>query len=164
MAWTAPTADDVLSELTPAEAAKLQAILGGSTPEEKLAPILGRVVLEIQGDIKSGGYACDADPTKVPPGLLGAAVAIARWRFLITLPGAGAQLATDARKDANAAAMARMALVAQQKWSPEPPTAPANPSSGNWNSENKLIMRTHPVPQPSTQITETDTDYAKPPT
>lgn len=159
MAWTALTADDVLSELTPAEASTLQTLLAGSTPEQKLQPILVRVVLDIQGNIKSGGYPCDPDSTKLPPGLLSAAVAIARWRFLISVPDSGT-LATKERKDANDAAEAKLKLVAQQQWSPEAPTAPVNPSSGNWNAENKLIMRTHPVPPPATQLTETDTDYA----
>ena len=161
MSWSAPNADDVLSELTPAEATVFQSVLGGSTPEQKITPILNHVVAEIRGYIRSGGYPLDSDTTKLPPSLLSDAIVITRWRVLVSFPQL-TDLQSKGREKAYDNAMAKMEKIGQQKSSVEPPdslTSPNDPA-GNWNAENKLIMRTHPTPKPSVQITETPDDYA----
>jgi hypothetical protein len=161
MSWIAPTPEDVLSELTPAEATKYQNLLQGSSTTEKIVPILDRVVAEIRGYIRSGGYAVDEDDnTLLPPSLISDSVVITRWRFLTSVPDLQA-VQSDARKAAFDAAMAKLMMIAKGDWFVEPPI-PSTTSNqfGNWNSENRLIMRTHPVPSPDSQVGQPDTGYA----
>lgn len=161
MTWIAPNAADVLSELTPAEGLKYQNLLGGASPGEKITPILDRVVAEIRGYIISGSFAVDADTSLIPPSLVSDAVAIARWRYLTSVPDLQA-VQSDARKAAFDAAMAKLMMIAKGELYVEPPVDPPPGSTqfGSWNSENKLIMRTHPVPSPTSQVGQTDTGYA----
>lgn len=161
MSWIAPSASDVLSELTPAEATKFQTVLGGSSTTEKIEPILDRTVAEIRGYIIAGGYAIDENESLLPKGLITDAIAIARWRLITSLPDL-APVESDARRAAFDQSMKKMDKIAAQEWTVEPPTDVTGEFSqaGNWNSENKLIMRTHPVPPPLTQQGSIGGDYA----
>src|SRR5258708_39661441 len=55
-----------------------------------------------------------------------------------------------------------MMRIPTKKFVVEPPIAEINPRTGNWNSENKILMRTHPVPRPATQFTPQINTYANP--
>lgn len=155
--WTAPATTDVLSEFTPQEAASIR----GVQSADNLAAILARAVAAVRLAIESGGYALDADATKIPPGLHSECIAIARWRLLISLPQLKA-MQTEERKKAFEDAEARLALIAAQGFNPGSPGAASVPATGSWGSENKLQMRTHPVPRPGVQITPGGSDYANP--
>jgi hypothetical protein len=146
MSWSAPTAADVLSELTPAEATKFQNVLGGASTTEKVEPILDRAVAEIRGAIIAGGYAVDDDESLIPKSLLSDSIAIARWRLITSLPDVTA-VESDARRYAFERSLEKLDKIAAQEWSVEPPTEPppgATSVDGNWNSEVKLTMRTNP--------------------
>lgn len=155
MSWIAPTGEDVTSELTPAEVTKFQTVLGGANSTDRIVPILDRVVSEIRGYIIAGGYLVDSDESLIPKGLVADSVAIARWRLVTTFPDLQ-PLQSDARKAAYDAAMKKLDKIANQDWTPELPgdTVTSANQSGNWNSENKIIMRTHPVPSPNSQFPE----------
>ena len=166
MAWTTPSIDDVLSELAPAEASALKAIAGG----DYIAPILDRAVNAARGAIRAGGYELGPNGT-IPDQLSADVVAIARWRCLTKYPQLKT-LQTPDRKDAAKDAQARLDLVANQKLKIDPYEDPAHPRhdrpappAGTWNSENKLVMRTHPVPPPGQQFQPTPENqppYANP--
>jgi hypothetical protein len=148
MAWSAPLLADVLSEFNPTEQAAFQSLQGGVN---NITAILARVVAEIRDYIRSGGYDLDEDTTTIPLGLYNDAIDLTRWRLLTSAPKLKA-LQTEERQQACEQAEKKLALIAQQKYAPEPPTAGVEDRGGAWNSENKLIMRTHPVPPPSRQF------------
>ena len=158
--WTTPSAADVMSEFTPQEAATIKGIQGASN----LPGILARVVAEIRDYIRSGGYALDTtDETTIPLGLHNDAITLARWRLLISLPQLKT-LQSEGRKEATDRAEQKLLLIADQKFSVEPPdSATAGTAKiGSWNSENKIIMRTHPVPRPAAQFDTQPGQYSNP--
>ena len=166
MPWHTVTVDDVMTEFTPQEQAALQAIQGAA---DQLPIILQRVVSVVRGRIRAGGYALGAEGT-TPDELDGDVVALARWRWLSAFPQLQ-RLQTTSRQQAHDAALAHLDRITRQQLAVPPPgetprpPAPlfSNPKSGQWNSENKLIERTHPVPEPSTQFQQTTgRPYANP--
>ena len=162
MAWVAFTTAHVLSEFTPNEAASIRNLQGsGSGPGYvNIDVITARTVDEVRGFILAGDYAIDdTNNNTLPKGLFADAIAIARWRTLIAAPQLK-QLQTAERQKAYEDALAKMNKIADQQFNVEPPIPPtANLQAGCWNSENKLIMRTHPVIRPGPQGTD---DYANP--
>jgi len=166
MAWEILTTEDVLSEFTVSEAAALRQLQGSGSgsglPFANIDLIVTHAVDEVRGFIDSGGYTLDQISDKtIPIGLFEDAIAIARWRVLIAVPSFR-QLQTSERKAAFDDAMKKMFLIASRDFSVEPPIPDLNPRTGNWNAENKLIMRTHPIPTPATQFTPQINTYANP--
>ena len=158
--WSAPTTDDVLSEFTPAEKTAVERIQGATT---NLAAILARIVQKVRGAIRAGGYALDEDnATFLPPELHDACIAIVRWRWVISLPVT--TLATKPRETAADDAEKILTKIANQEYAVQPPTSGTPVRSGNWNSEQKLLGRMHPVPPPATQFPATGdpSPYANP--
>src|SRR4030095_10244747 len=157
MPWITLTTDDVLSEFTPNEAATLRNLQGsGSGPGYvNVDVITARTVDEVRGFINGARLDVDeADDTTLPKGLFADAIAIARWRVLISAPQLK-QLQTEERKKAFDDALAKINKIAAGGLSVEPPVPPTTDiSAGCWNSENKLIMRTHPVIRPGPQTTD----------
>lgn len=152
MSWETITAADVTDQFTEVEAATIQAVQ--SSGDSKLPGIVTRVIAQVRDDIRSGGYALDEDDTTIPEGLHNDAIAIARWKLLITLP-ANEEIQSKARKQENDEALDKLKRISNSKYSVEPPTgAPggsggsAASSAGNWNSENRFLGRTNPVPRP----------------
>jgi len=94
MAWITVTSDDILVEFNAAEKAAMDAVKG----DDALASITAKVVAEFRDAVIASGHAVGEEGT-MPAGLVGHAVALARWRFLLSLPR-NAALQTDARKDA----------------------------------------------------------------
>jgi hypothetical protein len=160
MSWLTPnTAAAFQSGILPAEKAAMLALLGA----DNTADILTRSVEQVRDAIRSGGYALGDDGT-IPSGLESDCYAIFIWRLLTAGPS-NEKLQTKTRQQNYKDALTKLDLVAKQKFSVEPPNAGLNPSSGSWNSENKLIMRTHPVPQPAQQnqsLDPTTPPYANP--
>lgn len=148
MPWETLNTDDVLSEFTPNEAATIRNIQGSGSgsgpPFTNIDVIVARTIDEVRGFIMAGDYAVDetADDT-LPRGLFADGIAIARWRVLIALPQLR-QLQTEERKKAFDDAMAKLNLIAAGEFTVEPPLPPDTDfSAGCWNSESKILMRTH---------------------
>jgi hypothetical protein len=160
--WSAPSEADVLTEFNAGESLAIRT--AQQSVDSNIPRILARVVAEIREDIRSGGYALDPDPTTIPLGLHGDAIAVARWKLLIAIPKL-LTLQTKERKQENDAAKAKFKQIAAQERAVEPPeeTEGMPPGrAGSWNSEGKLIMRTHPVPRPSLQFPANPDHYANP--
>ena len=167
MAWETLTTADVLSEFTPNEAAALRNLQGSGSgsgpPFTNIDVIVARSIDEVRGYIQGGGYEVDQiDETTLPKALFADTIAIARWRVLIAVPQLK-QLQTEERKKAFDDAIAKLNLIVNQQFSIEPPIPDTGIQTGLWNSENKLIMRTHPVPKPAAQFgPQGADDYANP--
>jgi hypothetical protein len=103
----------------------------------------------------------DTDATKVPKSLEDVTVRLALFRLMERI---GLPLSEDQRKSRDLDA-ADLKELTQRRIRIEPPDNPdttVTPQNrGNWNSESKLIMRTHPVPPPTTQFPPAS-DYANP--
>lgn len=164
MAWVVFTSSHVLSEFTPNEAATLRNLQGSGSgsgpPYINIDVIVARTIDEVRGFIIAGGYEVDeADDTTLPKGLFADGIAIARWRVLIAAPQLR-QLQTEERKKAFDDALAKLNKIAAGEFAVEPPIPPATDITvGMWNSENKVLMRTHPTVRPGPQGTD---DYANP--
>jgi hypothetical protein len=156
MAWKTVTVEDVLGELTVQEQAALKGIEGAG---DQLPLILARVVNAARGAIRAGAYRLGEEGT-TPDQLDLEIIAMARWRWLTAFPQLQ-RLQTRDRRDAHDGAVARLDMIARQKIAIEPPDKDKSgrsvrgkvlsPKSGQWNSENKLLNRTHPVPTPRAQ-------------
>jgi len=156
MSWITLTTNEILSEMAPLEVAALQGIQGS---DNLLAALLDKAVAEARGAIRAGEYRVGPEGT-IPSQIAADVVAIARWRWLISFPQL-TRLQTKERKDAFTGARETLKDIARQKLKIEPPTVEheghgpehqrPQPASGQWNSENKLLNRTHPVPTPQAQ-------------
>ena len=158
MAWLTLTAADVTAQLSDAESSAVIAALGTSN---KLPGLVTNVIQQIRGDIRAGGYAMDSTVTTLPSELLNDAVAVIRWKLLLSLPGCE-YLMTPERKDENKEAIAKFRSIAARKRQVELPDAQvARVITGNWNSENKVVPRMHPLPRPGIQTQSSD-GYSNP--
>jgi hypothetical protein len=159
MSWaTALSESDVLAEFTAQEAALITKLQGGT---DNLAILVSRAIAEVRDAIRAGGYDLDADGT-LPLGLHSDCIAIARWRFLLSLPDAAKPFQTEGRKAAFEEAQKKLGKISNQEWAVEPPSPSTLGRFGNWNSDNKLLMRTDPVPRPGTQFSPASGQYANP--
>jgi hypothetical protein len=149
MSWETITTDDVLAQFTYDETNSIATQQGsGSGPIQNLDGILSAVVAEVRDYIRSGDYDLDDDETTIPEGLFNDAIAICRWRALISLPKTP-EMQSDVRKAAFDDAMAKLNRISESDFGVEPPTGiDAVTIAGNWNSDNKIAMRTHPVARP----------------
>lgn len=162
--WIVPTVDDVMGQFTPTELAAFNTLLGGLPidPTTKMGVIVTNVVSEIRGAIIAGGYDVDTTSTEtIPAGLLSDLISISRWRFLVSVPQFK-QFQTDERKGLYSDSLGKLKLIADQQYSPESPTESTTVRTGMWNAENKILMRTHPVPYPGSQFAPQDGTYANP--
>lgn len=144
MPWIRATGEDVMSEFTPSE----QTAIAGMVEDNTINAIVQRTTMEVRDAVASGGYPVDADEDAIPGGLINALISIARWRLLVSAPSFK-QLQTVERHDLYKDALEKLNLIAQHKLVPELPPAEVPPGFANWNSENKMPMRTHPVPKQS---------------
>ena len=148
MSWSAITADDVLQEWNTKEPAL---IANQQAAADNLPVILARAVARVRGAIRAGGYPLGLEGT-VPDQVIDSVIAIARWRLLLSLPEVNESMLSKSRKDDYEEAVARLERISQQKENIEPPDgSPVAAAAGNWNSENKIVPRGHPVPPPATQ-------------
>lgn len=162
MSWLIPVLDDRMRMrvLTPQEWATLKNIQGAA---DQLPLEWSGAIEEVRGAISGGNYPL-GDAGMVPSGLVNDVIAIARWRLLTGFPLLQ-KLQTKERKDSFDGAQERLSKIMAQDYGVESPTPGREPSTGSWNSENKLIMRTHPVPTAPTQFQSTDGNgppYANP--
>ena len=152
--WVTLTDTDVLSGMTQKERDDFAKTSVGVTVTDRIIPILTDLVAEIQGMIASRAD----NPTPpaadvIPSEFKARAVSVARWRVLITIPN---YQPGDSRKLDFEKADAFFLKVAEGKIRPRaevtPETAASTPTSGTWNSENKVVGRMNPTPKPGSQL------------
>ena len=120
MSWSVITETDVLSEFNPKEQALIANIQNAA---DNLAPILQRVVNAARACVVAGGSQVD-QPGTIPDQLRMDVIAVARWKWLISLPQVNETLQSINRKNAHDDAMKRLDDVAAGKIKIE---LPANP-------------------------------------
>jgi len=91
-----------MDELSPVEVATIENIQGNSDP---LPGIITKVISKVRGMIKAGGNPLDQTGNTIPDQLVEEVVAMARWKWLNSVP-ALKSLKTKERADANTAAEA----------------------------------------------------------
>src|ERR1017187_501406 len=110
MPWRAIAATDVLVEFSAAEQTKFNTVQGGST---QLAAILANVAAAFIGAMTAAAYPVNPDGS-VPDQLREDIIALARWRWLISLPTVSEALQSKERKAAADSAEKNLALIAQR--------------------------------------------------
>ena len=157
--WTAIVADDLKAAGHAAIVDRAQTMaVGGVDPVgEAITNAVARVRRAV-----SAANALDADATKVPGSLKGVTVRLALYALHERI---GLPLSEDQRETRKTDA-SDLNRLADRKIIVEVPDDPAEtesgPSRGSWNAENKLVMRTHPVPRPGLQFPATPGKYANP--
>lgn len=122
------------------------------------ADILTNVIREFVGAMQAGGYEVATDDT-VPDLVRNHVINRTRWLWLVEFPQLKV-LQTPEREKLNRAAEDALLKISARELNVEPPTAAT--ASGNWNSENKIVGRMHPIPRPGTQYQGDETGYANP--
>jgi len=85
--WVTLTTDDLKSSMTAVEVESFGKTATDGAPDERVTQILADLVAEIRGFIGSASAnTLSADATRIPPEFKARALAIARWRLLITIP------------------------------------------------------------------------------
>ncbi len=109
--WSQLTTDDVLAEMVPAEKAMLTKLRGGL---DQLADIVQRAIDQVRKSYRDGGRTLDSAEGTIPDGEKPRAIAIARWKLLISFPALKAFQTAD-RKSASEAAESYLMEVATRK-------------------------------------------------
>lgn len=143
MSWRGITFSHI--RLSPAEKTAIEAIKGSAVLGTE---VLLTVVREFVGCCQAADTPAATDDT-VPDSARVHIENRTRWLVLTELVRLPA-LQTKDRKDLNTAAEEYFAGVRLGEIPVEPPVGSEgnNPRTGNWNSENRFNMRTHPVPRP----------------
>lgn len=149
--------------MTQAEQAMLTAASGSTG---KLQERLNDAIATFYSTMIGAGYPVGTSPS-VPDRFRNDIMAYAVYEWLLDFP-LNSQISklflTDARKDAYKAAKDILDKIANLKAGAiEAPTGYA--TTGNWGSENRIIMRTHPIPPPQSQFTNVfnnQPEYANP--
>ena len=114
MPWNVITTQDVLDELTPAEASLLQNIQGANAgaPNGQLSRLLAKVIGAVRGQIKAGGNQVDqSNPLSVPDQVADDVTCLARWKWMLSVPQLKA-MQTPERREAAQRAEKRFAGIA----------------------------------------------------
>ena len=157
MSWRTISTTDC--KLTPVELAVLNNIQGAATG---LQLRLTDTVAEFIAAMTAAGYNVNTDGT-VPDQLRGHILSRCLWLFLTDFAQLKSMM-TDGRRDtANKAEAMLEKIAARTAGAIEDPSGTAA-STANWNSNNKLILRTQPTPTPSVQFQPTPpgNEYANP--
>jgi len=86
-AWVKLTEDDLLSSMTQRERDDFSKVATGASVPDRVIPILSDLTAEIRGYIATWSpNTISADASLIPPSFKAKALAIARWRVLITIP------------------------------------------------------------------------------
>jgi len=148
MAWRTISTSDC--KLTPVEVSVLNAIQGATTG---LQTRLTDTVAEFIAAMTAAGYNVKNDGS-VPDQLRGHITSRCLWLFLTDFAQLKSMM-TDGRRDMANKAEAMLEKIAQRTAGAiEDPSGTAA-SNANWNSNNKLILRTQPTPSPSVQFQPT---------
>jgi hypothetical protein len=88
MSWIALTVTHVKSTMTSTEAERFGKSVTDGAPDDRIPPILADLTQEVRGYIASWTQnTLSTDPALIPESFKSKALAIARWRVLITIPG-----------------------------------------------------------------------------
>ncbi len=146
MPWLTPTDDEVLSKDSK-ERASIVAIKN----KDDLPDILVEVVAEFRDAIAGRENLLDATDNTIPAGLAKYVRDLALWIFITRGVPKNEGIQTKERGDAAKKAEDVLEGIRNGTVSIEPPTGWAPTTAKNWDSENRIIMRTHPVPPPPQQ-------------
>lgn len=117
ISWVTLSDDDLLAALTSRERDDFGMASAGVGVPDRVFPILETLVAEVRGRIATWSQnTLSADATRIPPSFKSHALAIARWRLLVTVPG---YEPGDARKEEYKAALKFLEDVAAGKMRPE---------------------------------------------
>ena len=145
MSWDTLTADDVLSEFNASERVNIANVVGA----DNLAAITARVVSEVRGACLAGGNVVSTGDT-IPDQLIGDAIAIAKWRFVLALPNMPA-LQSKPRFDAYTESRALLREISAGSIKVQLPTAgteiaaqstPGNAIEVGSNLNSRFVTRT----------------------
>lgn len=160
MAWRAILTENIQGRLTASERAMLAAASG---VEERLQERLTDSIRKFIGGMSAAGYEVNLDDS-VPDQLRNHIMSDAVWEWLKDFPQLKA-FQTEQRKQAAAdSEKAYERIITREYGAIESPEG-SDITTGNWNSENKLIMRTHPTTAPFRQFAVnqfSEPDYANP--
>jgi hypothetical protein len=155
MPWRSINSAQIKGKFSPAELVSLKQVQGGDTDaalELLTSERLPDAIRAFIGAMAAAGYPVVNDDT-IPDQLRQHALAMATWVWLTDFPRLVLMM-TDARKKAADDAQKALEAITKREMAIEAPvTDPPQAVTGSWNSQNKLIMRTEPVPLPSQQTT-----------
>ena len=159
MSWRTITPDNITGRMTAAEQAMLQAASGVTS---KLPERLTDAVSQFIGAMYAAGYPVLKDGS-VPDQLRNHIMAMAVWEWLKDFPQLK-MFQTDQRKTAAADAEKIYEKICQREYGAIESPLGTDTTTGNWNSQAKLIGRMEPVPTPQTQryYDPTQPQYANP--
>ena len=156
--WTSITADTLKAAGHGAIVDRAETLATGGT--DPVAYAIGASVSRVRRAVAAAND-LDSDATKVPRSLEALAVRFALYALCERI---GLALTEDQRKarDLDADDLTRLADRKIRVEAPDDIDTNAAPQNrGAWNSESKIIMRSHPVPRPAQQLPPDD-DYANP--
>ena len=136
MNWLLLTPETLQPKVNGPELGALRAAaLRGGQPDP-LQEILSEVILEIRGHVAAGGFGLGPADT-LPENLLGAALALIRYRLYTRLPGA--RSITDARWHDNEDALMLLRQVARGHFqiSEDTPAGPLMTARADWFSREE---------------------------
>lgn len=158
MAWIALTADDLKAAGHGALVDRAQTLATGGV--DPVSDAIGSATARVRRAVAAGN-ALDEDETLLPRSLKDVAVRLVLFTLMMRI---GLALSEDQRKqrDLDSSDLNRLADRKIRVEAPENPDATLTPQTrGEWNSENKIIGRMHPVPAPGVQRTP-GSGYANP--
>lgn len=159
--WTAIDAAAVKTGKNSAVLTAVQAKATENSEADPLPEFIADTVATLRTAVFAGNQ-LDSTTTKIPASLKGLALRMIIRRCYSYI---GLALETDDAKQADEDKSYLMRII-DKRLRFEPPdtvdTSQPLPNVGSWNSENKIIMRTHPVPRPRTQFDPQVNTYANP--
>jgi hypothetical protein len=135
--WNVIAEAEVLQEFIPAEQAAIKAAAGAV---DQLPSILTRTVNQARGLIEAAGAALGGAAT-IPDSLRPDVIAIARWRWLTSIPQFKS-MQTAERKALYDDAIRHLDELAKRERTVESPTAGTFSAGGASGSDTKIVMRT----------------------
>lgn len=157
--WTAIVADDLKAAGHGAIVDNARTMAVGSI--DPVEDAIDNVTAEVRNAVRAGNR-LDTDATKIPRSLKRLAVRLILYGLMQRI---GMELSPDQKDEARRDERRLKQLFERKEQvetadNPATDVGPVNP--GMWNSENKLVMRTHPVPKPRTQFDPQTDAYANP--
>lgn len=150
MPWRLTSVADITQDFTPAETIVLRSVQNSTA---RLATKLTDTVGEFLDAIEATGFVVLRNGS-VPDQIRLHVQALACWRWLCSFPQYE-KIKTKEREKAAADALVIYKQICNKTFGAILSPSGTNYATGNWNSENKLIMRTHPVPPPGLQFPAT---------
>lgn len=157
--WTAISANDLKAAGYGSilDRAQTKAVGGTDPVVFAISSAVARVRRAVQA-----ANALDVDPTKVPVSLEALTVRMAFYGLCerIGFPLTEDQRDTKRNDNSDLNRIADRKVRVEPADNPDANAGPVNP--GMWNSERKIIGRTHPIPAPGVQYPSGDSGYANP--